>query len=286
MVVPTTSSGIIAAELQRYGLSYSQAQMRQWSEMVADDPQNISIVRSQIEQSTEYQQRFPGLQQRLDNGYNAISAGEYLELEDAYRSVFRTLGMPTTFYDDPSELADLIANDQSPSEVEERAAEGFLAAKNAPPEVKQALQEFYGVQDTDGALAAYYLDPDKGLPAIQREFVSSQIAGSAQQTGFGAILRDEAEGLQAIGVTGEQARSGFSELAQSAELFTSMPGSAGGVDFSRQELLDATFEKDADVLSRIRRQREGRTAAFQGPQSGQGIDQRGVTAARTGTGAT
>lgn len=274
-----TATQIIQDELQQYGLDFSKAVVTRWAEMLADNRENITIIRAEIEESQEFAARFPGIAQRLDNGYNAISPAEYLELEDSYRSIFRSLGMPEQFYDDPEELAEFIANDVAPTELETRAAEGFLAAKNAPIEVKQALEEFYGVGDTDGALAAYYLDPDKGLEAIQREFISAQIAGTAQQTGFGELTKEEAEELTSLGVSRDEARAGFGELKTNEQLFQTLPGQRGP-EFSREELLDATFENDATVLDKIRRQRDSRLSQFQGPQGGQAIDQRGVLTAQ------
>lgn len=276
-----TANAIIANLLREYGLEFTPTQVAEWVGLLTDDPQNISLVEEEIRGSKTFKDRFPGIDARVAGGLNAISVNEYLELEDTYRSIFRNAGLPLHFYDEPGELADFIAKDVSPGEMEARVTKGIVAARNAPQEVRDALSQFYGIGNTDGALTAYYLDPDKGLDAIQREFESATIAGAAAQVGFGAIDVGQAERLQSLGVSGDQARQGFSELERSQELVTAGVGEVGGDTLTQQQQIDATFEQDADLMERIRRQRERRGAAFAGSDAGATTTQAGVTGLKT-----
>lgn len=262
MATPETATAVVRDMLAQYGLSFSANQVDEWVGLLSDDPNNMELIQQQIRESDEFAERFPGLQQRLDNGYNQISVAEYLELEDAYSTIMRTTGMPQSFYDSPEDFAEFFASDIDPTELESRVAQGFVAAQQAPDEVKAALQELYGIQNNTAALAAYYLDPDRALTAIQREFESAQIAGTATSTGFAELSRDQAERLQQLGISEAQARQGFSELGQQEGVLSSNLGS--GTDFTVEEQMAAQFEQNADVQARIRRQREQRVARFQG----------------------
>lgn len=279
-MVTTTATALVTEMLRRYGLEYSQSTVMRWVGLISDDIDNVVILEEEIRKSPQFTARFPGLEQRLRNGYSAISVDEYLQLEDDMRSIVRSAGLPETFYDSPEELAGFIANDVAPSEFEKRVIDGFIAAREAPQEVKDALREFYGVVDSDAALAAYYLDPEKALPAIQREFESATIASRATQTGFGRIDRTQAEDLRAQGVTSQQALAGFSQAALEREITSANLGK--DTTFTDQEVVDAQFSGDASVIERIKKQREQRLAEF-GGSSGR-VTGAGVSTTRTTSG--
>lgn len=262
MATKATATTIVKDMLAEYGLTYSSSTVNRWVGLLTDDPNNMSLIQEEIRQSPEFAERFPGLSSRIDNGYNQISVAEYLELEDAYATIMRTTGMPQGYYDSPEDFASFIANDIDPTELESRVAQGYIAAQQAPDEVKAALRQFYGIQNSDAALAAYYLDPDKALTAIQREFEAAQIGGAATATSFEGLSQQQAEDLQRLGVTEDEARRGFSELASQGELLTSNLGQ--DTTFTIEEQLDAAFRQDAEVRERIRRQREQRLAEFGG----------------------
>lgn len=276
-----TATGIVREMLKRYGLEFTEAQVNQWVGLVTDDPNNASIVDEQIRDSPTFNARFPGLKARRDNGLNAIPVSRYLQLEDQYKTILRNSGLPERFYDTPEEMGQLIANEVSPEEFEARVIDGFMAAKSAPAEVRDALSEFYGLQDADAALAAFFLDPDRGLEAVQRQFQSAQIGARAKQTGFGSLDRQQAERLEALGITDAAAQQGFGTLAaQSANLTQNL---GQGQTFSTDEQLDAEFAGDTELLKRMQDQRKQRQAAFKG-QAGGFPDARGVIGVRDTSG--
>lgn len=267
-----TATGIVNDLLTTYGLTYAPEVVNRWVGLLSDDPDNIVIIEEEIRKSREFAERFPGIQARLDAGYNAISVDEYLELEDTYRTIVRTAGLPEEFYDSPDEVAELIANDVSPTEFETRVVDGFIAAQDAPQEVRDMLSEFYGITDTDGALAAFFLDPDKALPAIQKQFESAVIGARAMQTGT-KIDASSAERLQSLGVTEDEAQAGFTDIGASRGLTTSNLGQDR--NFSLSEVMRAQFEGDTEIINAIRRQQEQRRSRFSG-ESGGAITQRGI----------
>ena len=280
-----TATALINNMLEQYDLSFSESQIQSWVERISDDPQNMmGLVEEEIRQSPEFAQRFPGMDARLNAGYNAISVEEYLSLEDSYRQVLRRSGMPSDFYTSREDMAEFIAHDVSAQELEHRVVEGLIAAEQAPAEVRDALQNFYGIQNSTSALAAYFLDPEKGLPAIEREFESAQIQGAAVRTGFQGIGQQRAEDLQALGVDPMEAQQGFTQLTQQREIMAGGPGEVGADAISRDAQMDAIFRGDAFAQDRIRRQQERRMSAFAGEDAGAIQTQTGLSGLRaTGT---
>ena len=240
-------------------------------------------IKQRLRQTEEYRQRFPGIIaiQEGDSELQPPSEQEYLRLERGYAAVLRTYGLPEGFYDQPEDFANFIAGNVSVSELEERVVEGVVAAQNAPQEVQDALRQFYGIENSTSALAAYYLDPERSLPEIEREFLAASIAGRAEQTEFGDLEQAEAERLAALGITSDEAQRGFTSLASNRQNFTALAGEAGGANISREEQLAAQFEGDADAQESIRRQVERRRAAFAGEDSGAALTQEGLVGLRS-----
>lgn len=266
-----TADAIISQMLRNYGLDYNASTIAEWVGLMTDNSGNISIIEEQIRQSETFKQRFPGLDQRVANGYNQITVEEYLALEDQYKTIMRNADMPQSFYDQPEDFASFIAGDVSAAEFESRVVDGLLAAENAPDEVKQMLSEYYNVPPN--ALAAYYLDPERGLEAIQRQYETAVIGSRAVTTGFGSINESQAGNLRGMGVTAEEAEAGFSRLAGAGELLSQNLGR--GDYFSKEDQLAMQFSKDADVTERFRRQQESRLSRFANFSGGASLTRRG-----------
>lgn len=238
-------------------------------------------IRIELRKTEEYKQRFPGIVAMQDNNLKPPSEAEYLELEKGYARVLRAYGLPEGFYDDPNDFAAFISGNVSVSELEERVVDGVVAAQQAPQEVRDALSQFYGIPNATGALAAYYLDPERSLPEIERQFRAASIAGRAQMTTFGELEQADAERLAALGITDAQAQQGFTNLVRNAQNFSALAGEVGGVNISEDEQLAAQFEGDVGAQELIRRQSERRAAAFQGSDAGAATSREGLTGLRS-----
>lgn len=251
---------------------YGLGGLGQWAwDQIKGGLSNERIVQN-LRETSEYKQRFKGLEARRAAGLPAISEGEYIAYESSVRQMMRAAGMPPDFYDSPDDFADFIGKDVSVSEMQARINDGYLAASQAPAEVRQQLRDLYGVNE--GQLAAFFLDPDRALPLIERQFVSAQVSGAAQRTGYGALSQGEAERLAALGVGAEQAQQGFSALEQSKELFGSLPGEQSAqIDRATQQA--AVFGGDAGAKAAIDKRRGERVSQGSGAQSF-AVGQRGV----------
>jgi hypothetical protein len=250
----------LQSTLDEYGLG----SLGNWAWEQIQNGYTPDRVIQNLRQTKEYQVRFAGMEARRAAGLSAISEGEYIAYERDVRAMMRSAGMPESFYDEPSDFANFIGNDVSPAEMQARINDGFLAASQAPAEVREQLQSLYGISGS--GLAAYFLDPDRALPLLQRQFSSAQISGAASRTGYGALGVGEAERLAELGVSAAEAQQGFSALEESSELFNALPGETAA-EITRAQQQAAIFEGDADARSLLRKRGEERVSQGSGAQS-------------------
>lgn len=276
MSVNDSARGIIREFLNRYGLDFEATQIDKWVGMISDSGEAIMpIIDEEIRQTDQFKTRFPGLQQRFENKHNQVSVEEYLALEGQYLNVLRAAGLPSSFYDSPDDLARFIGEDVSPSELEFRVQRGVVAARDAPEEVRNALEDFYGIQPAESFLASYFLDPDLALPVMERQMQSAMISGLSDREGF-QVRRESAETLQQLGVqTREQIQSGLEEASRSRAL-ASETISERGDDITDSDLLGAAFGVNTRSSDAIRRRLERRRSRFGGRAGGPGVDRQGT----------
>jgi hypothetical protein len=174
------------------------------------------LIRLRTE-SDAYKNRFAANQSRIAKGLRALSEAEYIGLEDQYQDVMRRYGLPASYYTkgdmgvQPG-FEKFIAGDVSPVELEDRIQTAQNRVINANPEVAATLRQFYP-QIGQGELLAYFLDPEKALPEIQRKVTAAEIGGAATMSGLATGVT-RAEQLASYGVTGEAARQGFQTIAE------------------------------------------------------------------------
>ena len=170
-------------------------------------------------------------------------------------------GLPAGFYDDPTDFANFIARDVSPAEVQTRVNEGFRAVSEASPQVVAQMKELYGVDE--GGLAAYFLDPDRATPILQRQARAAQIATEGLRQAGIQLTATAAEGLsRELGADAQgQAAAGFRQLAQQQGLAT--PIMAGEEAISQEEQIGAAFGTNEAARQRIETRRRRRQAEFE-----------------------
>jgi hypothetical protein len=266
---------IITETLATYGLESLSSFVRRmvFEENILD--QNILV--GEIRGTEQYKERFKGNKDRREAGLNALSEGEYLAMENQYRSLFRNSGLPTGFYTDKETTDMLISNDVSLAEVSERVNQGYEAVANADPVVVREMQRLYGVDQ--GGLAAYFLDPEKATPALTRQARAAQIAGEARQEDFTLTL-GQAEMLSRQGIEAPQAQAGFQAMGALEEVFTTTTGEAqaGETGFRQGEQIGAVFGTSGAAQQRLRQRQRRRQAQFEmgGGFAGQGAELTGL----------
>jgi hypothetical protein len=124
----------------------------------------------------------------------------------------RNYGLPATYYSKgdlgrQEGFEKLIAGDVSAAELEDRVMTAQNRVINAPPQVKDALKQFYP-DINNSEILAYTLDPEKGLADIKRKITAAEIGGAAIGAGLATDVT-RAEELAKFGVTAERAREGY-----------------------------------------------------------------------------
>jgi LysM repeat protein len=168
-----------------------------------------------------FQTRFPANKARAAAGKSVLSPSEYLSAERRYTEVMKSYGVANLATRD--KLNSFITNDISATEVADRVGLAVNRVQNADADTKAALALYYpSINQTD--IVSALLDPTEGLPALQRKIQISEIGGAAIAAGLkkvdatGALekinIQMGQEALANLGVTKEQARAGFQQVAE------------------------------------------------------------------------
>jgi hypothetical protein len=227
-------------------------------------------VALKLQETPEYQQRFSGNESRRKAGMPVLSPAEYLALESDYRQIMRASGLPSGFYDEPTDFAKFIGVDVSPAELKQRVDIAALSLENADPFYTRQLQQYYNM--TSGDMLAYVLDPDRALPLITRQAKAAQFGAEAARQGLTVGL-PTAEQFAGLGVTQDEARSGFEQVAaiapEAQRLGAVFAGQEEAVD--QEGVISAVFtgEGSADYRRRLQKLSEMEQSLFSG-QSGVG----------------
>jgi hypothetical protein len=211
-----------------------------------------------LREQPAYQKRFAANTARVKAGLPELDPSTYVGLEEAYRQLMRSNGLPEGFYDQSDDFRRLIESDVSPAELQERVESGYRAVRDADPAVKRQMQELYGV--SEGQLTAYFLDPDKAAPLLTRQARAAQVAARGRELAGMQLTAMSAEDLIARGFSPEEAQAAFTRQGQLAGLYQEM----GGEEMlSEAEKLGATFGYDINAQQRLERRRAQRVGEFQ-----------------------
>lgn len=220
----------------------------------------ISIL---LQDTSEYKQRFQGNEARKAAGLPVLSPAEYLSTEASYRQIMQSAGLPSGFYDQPSDFSVWIGKNVSPSEIEGRVDLATQATVLSNPSYRKALNQM-GIDDAH--LTAYFLDPNKAMPILQKSAATAQIGAEALSQGL-TFDQSYAELLATSGVTRDQAQSGYSQV--SAELNTmSSLGQIYGEKWDQRTSEEALFQGSGEAIKKKGRLLSQERGAFAGSTGG------------------
>lgn len=234
------------------------------------DPDAISIL---IRTTPEYKQRFPAME-ALGRKGRSISEAEYIDYERTASGLERRYGIPEGML--MGSVTDLLTNEVSASELNDRVLLASSAAIQAPDDVKNTFMDYYGIGP--GGLTAYFLDPDKATPLLEKQYATGIIGTEARRQGVEMDVYGS-ENLASLGVTQEQAREGFGRVAGARSLTQGR-----GDVVTQQELVAGTFGQSEEALQSIERASKARAGRFQQgggfSTSNQGVSGLGTAATR------
>lgn len=261
---------ILKMEFQQYGLG---SLVDKISNLLTDGtpPAEFAL---RLRDTQEYKDRFKANEVRLSKGLAALSPAEYVALEDQYQNVMRNYGLPETYYSKDTTgrqlgFEQLLANDVSATELEERVITAQDRVLKANPEVARALKQFYpGI--TNGDILAYALDSKNALKDIQRKVTAAEIGGAALAQGLNTAA-SRAEELAGYGVTKQQAQQGFESVAAVAPRGGQLAAIYKEDPYTQQTAETEVFNLAGSAEAKKKREKLAslETAAFSG-QSGRG----------------
>lgn len=220
------------------------------------DPNAILFA---LREQPAYQRRFAGNAARARKGLPELDPSTYVGLEEQYRQLLRSNGLPVGFYDQTDDFQKFIEGDVSPQELQDRIQQGYRRVQDADPEVRRQMRELYKVDDN--ALAAYFLDPERAQPLLARQARAAEIAARGSEQARLQLTAAQAEELAARGITPEQAQAQFAQRGALEGLYQPMTGEEA---FSIEQQLGATFGYDVQALEAVKRRQEQRVAQFKG----------------------
>ena len=202
---------ILMQEFSRYGLG----SLVEGIKGLIQENVSPSEFALRLQQTEAYKKRFAANADRIAKGLTALSPAEYIALEDQYQGIMRNYGLPESYYSKDSlgtqaGFNQLIANDVSSAELEDRVMTAQNRVNNANPEVTKALKAFYP-DITNGDILAYALDPTKALDMIKRKVTAAEIGGAALAQGL-TTSAQAAEDLARYGVNKQQAEQGYQTI--------------------------------------------------------------------------
>lgn len=220
----------------------------------------ISIL---LQDTPEYKKRFAGNEARTKAGLPVLSPAEYLSTEASYRQIMQSAGLPSGFYDQPSDFNTWIGMNVSPSEIQTRVDMASQATTLANPNYRKALNQM-GISDSQ--LTAYFLDPTRALPALQKSAATAAIGAEALSQGL-AFDKTYAEQLALEGVSGEQAKQGYAQVASELSTYQNL-GAIYGDQWTQRMSEQAAFEGTASAVQKKARLASQERGAFGGATGG------------------
>jgi len=206
-------------------------------------------------------------------GLAALSEAEYIKMEDQYQEVMRQYGLPESYWSKDSMgtqkgFEQLLANDVSNTELEDRLMVAQDRVLKSNPEVLKTLKDFYP-DIKDGDILAYTLDPKNAIKEIQRKVTAAEIGGAAmQQKGLTTSL-SRAEELQKYGVDKAAATEGYSTIGAGLQRGSELASIYGESPYTQATAESEVFKLTGAQEARKQRQKvTGLEKATFGGQTG------------------
>lgn len=230
--------------------------------------QVASLLRERIMDTSEYKSLYGSVQDAQRKAGRPVMNPESIQVQrNAYESIMRRAGLPKGFYDDATDFNNFLINDISPDEVASRVSLAQqVVGESVQPEAMQAFRKFYGIGRGD--LTAYFLDPDRAEPLLQKQAQAALIGAEALSSEVkGLSNKGFAENLVEKGVDQGMARQAFGRVAEQQDT-VEMLGNIEGSQVSTKDQAEAVLGLDANADQRVRGLKSRERARFGGSSAG------------------
>jgi hypothetical protein len=248
-----SAQALIKGTLDRYGLG-SLATWA-WTRYQAGD--SFEEILLEMRNTATYKARFPAMDTLGKKGL-AMSEEAYIEYERGLSQLIMRFGLPAEVYNSREYVADLLVKNISLSEAQSRMELAQAASSTSPIEYREAAARMFGI--SAGQWASMWLETDRTLPVLEKQFAQASLAGEATIANIGELSSTMAQRLVEAGVTREQARQGLTRASR--ELTLRLPGEVEGglgTDVVTAGAIGVGQEREA-----FEKRRRQRIAAFAG----------------------
>jgi len=178
------------AWLQSVDMNSLAPEVFKWA--FTDNITNPKELMNMVRNTDQYKTQFAGLiQQQKEaaaNGTKPLTEATYMTLVNSYQQTAQAAGLPAGFLTTPdpktkmTPIAKLVAGNVSAAEFSRRVAYGYQAVESLPQDLQNQFMQQHGIGK--GGLVAYFLDPVKAEPVIERQALGANLQYSAQQAGL------------------------------------------------------------------------------------------------------
>ena len=219
-----------------------------------------------LRDTQQYKDRFPAMEEMSRKGI-AFREIDYVNYERKAATLESQFGLPAGMLTNKNTVKTLLVGDVDADDLERRVQMNAVAAQGAPPELKAALKDYYGLEE--GAITAFYLDPKNALSLLERQSAAAKAGQFAREQKV-ALDRAAAEDLAGRDLSADALRSGFREVKM-----------LEGLNMDQGVVRRAAFG-DAEAQTAVTRQQSANKAQFEGA-GGAASEQAGVVGLRKST---
>ena len=202
------------------------------------------------------------------------TVAEVRDYEETVARTMRLSGLPGWMYDEHTELQGFMANGLSAPEIEGRLGSAWTQVRDVSPIIRQTFEEFYGVGQGDGALAAFFLDPERTITKLDTAARTAYTAGMGRTLGID-VDKALAERVAALPKTEGGIFQDLTEVNRLGGVFTE--GITETTDLTDRTGIESVTFGDANATGQIERRILERQANERSSQGGAATTQRGVT---------
>ncbi len=279
------------SDLQAFGLSAADAKTA--TDWYAQERANLvspAEMNMKMYQQGWFQTAFPGITQQIKNGQVPMSPQDYVTFKQGVQNFSANYGIPKGFITD-ADIGNAIGNGLTFTQVSDRLGAAFNAAGTGAAQDPQAaalLEKWYGIKPGSGAMAAFYLDPERTQTLLAQSSTAAAGGAAAQQAGFTKLDQGTLMSIAAHGTTAATLAS--TAQAEAGALGATRAGAGNLPTATEGEMLAsqgiggaAPGETQEQAMSRVQAAVGARTAQFKGGGATAGGGAAGTSGAGSGT---
>jgi len=160
-----------------------------------------------------------------------------------------------------------IGGNVAPTEIKNRLDTARQWATSVDPNIKKALKDFYGVDES--GIALYALAPDITEQELIKRNKIVNIAAEARGQTLD-ITKDLATSLVDKGIENQQARQAFGQVAKEKETYGVLSG-IEGTNLTQSDLIKSELGVDAEAAKKAKTLRSKEESRFSGLGAGTNI---------------